>query len=284
MGGSALARINIEDSIHAKPEFKRLVRNLGNEDMAIGMLYRFWRLAQTYWGRGELPIPKDEFESDGLQPIMIAGLAKETPTGIMALGADDHLGWYHQKVQAGKKRAQGARTVAGRFTSGDGEKSSGAPAAVQRPTSEPPAADQPLTLTPSPSPSEKEEEERKPTLSSVRQLSGVWIETLKALGVTRPRGVTAHEQIEIARGIRVHGDDYADRVLHGARHEPRTEGFDPGKNVSISRVLFGKNKQGAPFHEKFANLADQARTGAVQDRFTLADIDAIEAEFNGGRK
>jgi hypothetical protein len=82
-----------------------------------------------------------------------------------------------------------------------------------------------------------------------------WKQTLKAFQVKR--NPSAEEETQITRSIQSQGFEYTNLTLLGARFETKTENYDPKKNVSITRVLFGRNKQGIPFHEKLSNLGAQ---------------------------
>lgn len=98
-----MARINFEDEIAADARFRRLVKLLdGDEDKANGMLLRFWRLAQKYWGNGLL-VPFDEFKAEELQPILTCGLAEVRELGVYAKGSELRFDWYLQRVEAGKR-------------------------------------------------------------------------------------------------------------------------------------------------------------------------------------
>ena len=72
------------------------------------MLVRFWRLAQSYWGRGEL-IPLEEMKLGEFEPIIEScwGLVREG--GVYAKNSEAYFGWYRQRVEAGKESAESAR-------------------------------------------------------------------------------------------------------------------------------------------------------------------------------
>lgn len=112
-----MARINIEEELYGDHRFRRLTRKVGNEDNALGLLVRFWRLAQKYWGDNESLVPLSEFEAEDFQVISEAGLAEVRESGVYAKGAKKHFAWYLQRVDAGKKRADAPRTESGQFTS-----------------------------------------------------------------------------------------------------------------------------------------------------------------------
>ena len=100
-----MARVGINDELHADRRFKALVRSLGgDEDRAVGMLYRFWRHAQDCWARGEL-VPLAEFEADGLGPVLECGLAVLENGEVRAIGSENHFEWYRQRKVAGRKSA-----------------------------------------------------------------------------------------------------------------------------------------------------------------------------------
>lgn len=100
-----MARVGINDELHADRRFKALVRSLGgDEDKAVGMLYRFWRHAQDCWARGEL-VPLAEFEADGLGPVLECGLAVLENGEVRAIGSENHFEWYRQRKVAGRKSA-----------------------------------------------------------------------------------------------------------------------------------------------------------------------------------
>lgn len=97
-----MARINIDDELHADHRFKRLVRILGKEDEAVGMVYRWWRLAQRHWGNEMALVPDDEFEFEGFKPIAESKLAERRDSGWYAPGAEERFAWYLQKCRASK--------------------------------------------------------------------------------------------------------------------------------------------------------------------------------------
>lgn len=100
-----MARISIDDELHADRRFKRLSKALGDEDLAIGMLYRFWRIAQDFWADGEL-VPYEEFEAEKLNALIDAGLAEEREKGIYASGSEERFQWYVQRCEASKRGVQ----------------------------------------------------------------------------------------------------------------------------------------------------------------------------------
>lgn len=105
-----MARINIDDDVESKLEYKRLNKLLNyEEDKALGMLVRFWRLAQDYWGRYEL-IPHQVMEDWGFQVLIDSRWAIVRPEGVYAIGSEEMFAWYRQKCDAGKRSAEIRRT------------------------------------------------------------------------------------------------------------------------------------------------------------------------------
>lgn len=98
-----MARINIDDDVESRPEYRRLHKILGYDDnQALGMLVRFWRLAQGYWGEYRL-VPLEEIENWELQAIIDSRWGIVKPEGVYAIGAEERFAWYRQKCDASKK-------------------------------------------------------------------------------------------------------------------------------------------------------------------------------------
>lgn len=161
-----MARINVDDGLESRPEYRKLLKlHDGDDDRALGMLVRFWRLAQKYWGDGEL-VPAEDIQDWGFEYIIESkwGVLKER--GVYAIGSEERFAWYRQKCEAGKARSNAPRDAGGKFTSGtpsDDQRSD-----VSAPP-KPPLADipiQPLSLAPvlvpSLSPSRREEKDLAP--------------------------------------------------------------------------------------------------------------------------
>lgn len=114
-----MARVNIDDELHADWRFKALARELESEDAAIGILYRFWRLAQDYWADGEL-LPLKIFEREQLEILLELEFAEKRDNGIYACGAKERFAWYAQRcaasikgVEARKHKAEQPETKSG---------------------------------------------------------------------------------------------------------------------------------------------------------------------------
>jgi len=98
-----MARVNWEDEIEIDERFKALVRRLGNEDTARGMLMRFWKLAQKFWGEEMALVPEEQFELGQFDVLLEVKLAEKRDGGYYARGAETNFDWYLQVCRASKK-------------------------------------------------------------------------------------------------------------------------------------------------------------------------------------
>lgn len=142
-----MARINIEDDVESQDEFWALMEIVKDRDRALGMLLRFFRLAQHHYGRRE-PIPKEEIALKGLEAMVASGWAIPDNDGYMAKGAEKEFAWYRQRVDSssagGRARSAGPRNDAGQYTAAPRD-----PAGIQPDTTRGQPASSPLSLSPS---------------------------------------------------------------------------------------------------------------------------------------
>lgn len=73
------------------------------EDLATGMLVRFWRIAQKYWVPSKELIPISVFRQEGLELLIDVGMAVRNRHGIYACGAKRQFAWLMSKSDNGKK-------------------------------------------------------------------------------------------------------------------------------------------------------------------------------------
>ena len=230
-----MARVNVEDEIEFDPRFKALARRLGCEDRARGMLVRFWRTAQTHWGRGEL-VPRELFNVGDFGEILAVGLAEDRGTGFYARGSEERFAWYVQVCQAGKRRSKGPRNKNGQLISDK-------PADDQRPLDKTPAEDQrpdqlltpTLTLTPSLSLSFKKEREsdNAPIGASPSALIEIWNANRGALPAAR---LTPKRKLKAAARLKDQPDlAYWERVVRRLA----ASSFATGKNDRQWKADFG---------------------------------------------
>lgn len=95
-------RINVEAKFWSDIRREMLAMKIGDSE-AIGQCLKLWRVAQTYWVRGEL-IPESAFQYFGLsESLFDVDLAVRRDGGIYARGSKDYFAWLIQKSEAGKK-------------------------------------------------------------------------------------------------------------------------------------------------------------------------------------
>lgn len=93
----------MDDDIEQRPEYRRLLKLVGyDDDKALGMLVRFWRLAQKYWGEHQL-VPLEDIENWEFQPIVDSRWGVVREDGVYAIGSEERFAWYRQKCDAAKK-------------------------------------------------------------------------------------------------------------------------------------------------------------------------------------
>lgn len=259
-----MARISIDDELHADVRFKRLVRKLSNEDQAIGLLYRFWRMAQDYWADECSLMPIAEFESEDFRPLAEVGFAEQRGEGYYAAGAEERFGWYLQKCRASKAGVK-ARSVNRNNTPVNRNASpvnpSDEPEHASRSTVEaPPVNPSLLTSTViSTSTSTSTDNATAPVSAvgvgelqgQIKEASEAWIECLKKWGAERE--LFPWEQVEFARNIQARGIEAVKLAILGQRYEPETETYKPSRHLSLKR-LFDPQK-----FDRFVNLGAQAR-------------------------
>lgn len=97
-----MARVNIDDDVEAKEEFWKLLSIVKDRDAALGKLVRFFRIAQSRFGKGTV-MTTEELDEAGLRCMIESGWAVEKGKGYKAKGAEHYFAWYKQKLQAGSK-------------------------------------------------------------------------------------------------------------------------------------------------------------------------------------
>jgi hypothetical protein len=92
-------RLNLEDQFFL--EVMSVAVKVGDIDKAIGNAVRFFRFAQEKHKQGKF-ITAEEFKDNGFSVDLFPIFAKQTPSGIQAVGSEKHFAWLEQKKQAGK--------------------------------------------------------------------------------------------------------------------------------------------------------------------------------------
>lgn len=245
-----MARINVEDDIELRIEYRRLLKLVGgDDDKAMGMLVRFWRVAQRYWGQNQL-VPIEEFNEWGFQPLIESRWAIVKPEGVEAYGAASQFSWYRQRCESGKigghARATGLRDESGKFVS--------TPHEVQpKPTRTPHDIHTVTTpLAPALAPALKKEKEEAPMdlKLEIQKCTKAWIDTLKHHGIDRK--LMPHEETKIGSVVQQRGSDVVLLAFLGMKHEPAGEDYKPSRYVTLARVLDPQK------FDYFVNLGAQA--------------------------
>jgi hypothetical protein len=243
LGGSILARINIEDSLFKEVGFTELAILLGSRTMALGALMEAFMLAQEHYLNEENDrlIPLSEWKRNKIRPEVIeSGMAVLLEKGVYVRGSKEQFLWLIQKAEAGRKgglkRAENAskqsQALLGSAIAG-------------------PSGAKPLTLSLS-----QEKNTYIHTNELPDQISkawSVWNDTLEAFGIPRTN-IAPPQESSIARGIKSLGIENVLLALTGARFESPGKDFRPQDHLTIDRALH-KDRFGKSNWERFKNLA-----------------------------
>lgn len=266
-----MARINFEDDVEAQDEFWNLLPLVGGDrDRALGRLIRFFRIAQKAYGQN-VPMEEQDLRDKGFADMIESGWAVPVSGGYQALGAEVHFDWYRQKVDAGRRgglaKAENAKKALAETsvaTAGLADAYPLAPAPVP-------------ALSPAPIKKEKKEE-GNPISQFLEEARKTWLETLVHLKAPRERLAQA-EEVLIAQAISRHGGPDVILALLGARDEPAFDGFDPRKNIDLSRVLTKNPETGKERILKFIGLGAQIKKKIETQAALEAHRRAEELEF-----
>lgn len=99
-----MARINIEDCWWTDPRRSALIRTLGDEELADGVVSKAWRVAQEFWKHGRKLVPKSIFETlRHADKLLGVGLAEIRGDDVYIRGSSAYLEWIAEKREAGRK-------------------------------------------------------------------------------------------------------------------------------------------------------------------------------------
>ena len=103
-----------------------------------------------------------------------------------------------------------------------------------------------------------------------------WFVTLAKFGAGRNNLLVEEEQL-IARSIQRWGKQAVLMAIRGKRHEPKDDGYDPGKNLALRRIL---NHQEPEKFERLMNLGVQAwhKVGAQPTRPVAPSLGADDLD------
>lgn len=248
----SMARINIEDWFWTDPRVLAFSAAVG-EAKAYGYLLKAIKVAQQFWIQERL-VPTAVWDMYKFPKEMeTVDLIERRPDGIYVRGSEEQFSWLVQRSKAGKNSKNKPRKNKIKEPK---ENDNLALTERVREVNGTNTGRSPQSQSQSQSQKEEGEQPSQVTKIQIQVLQKTWVETVNAMGANKS-SITPYEQTEIARAVQKYGAEYTDKILYGARFEEKHSDFDPAKHISIRRALFGTNKKGDPFHEKFANLADQ---------------------------
>lgn len=115
------------------------------------------------------------------------------------------------------------------------------------------------------------------TSETIAKCKTTWLATLKAMGSTRTSIAPSEEQM-IARAIQIHGFEWVELALFGARFEPATESFNPREYIDITRILLN-DKQGKPRIQKFIEFGVKGQAALNREEAKIEKAKAEAAHF-----
>ncbi len=255
-----MARINIETTLWGHPGFQELLIKVGSRHAAKGMVVEFWTLAQEHWFPARELVPMEKVQKFGLEPVIAAGLAEVRDGGVYASGSEEAFAWLFQKQEAGMRSAEAKKKNAQRVsTSVDGSQhtsttllSSLSSSLSSLNSKEREREESAHALTPSGKPAQASKPVGPEDIAEAKE---VWLDTLAHFKAGRTNLMPEEEQL-LARSIQRWGKPAVLFAILGKRHEPSDAKYDPGKNLSLTRIL--NHKEPEKF-ERLMNIGVQAK-------------------------
>jgi hypothetical protein len=141
-----MARLTIEDCWWTDPRRSKLIKAIGDDDLADVVAIRAWRLAQEFWKHARGLVPKSIFQHlRNAQDLIHAGLAEDLGDEVYVRGSSAYLDWLIERQESGrvggKKSAQRPRDARGRLLPDND------PSGIQAAAKRDPSESKPLTLT-----------------------------------------------------------------------------------------------------------------------------------------
>ncbi len=98
-----MARINVEEKWWTDPRRDKLIRLIGDSDVADGRAIKLWRLAQSYWVKQYALIPDNIFiHFPDFEKLIECGLVQKTEAGFYTRGAKEFLTWNTERRESGR--------------------------------------------------------------------------------------------------------------------------------------------------------------------------------------
>lgn len=257
----------MEDALWADKRFMRFCIRMGDEVRAVGSLVLAWKLAQKHWCPERGPIPDAEWLASELPEALIeCGLAERKDDGVYLKGAEEQFAWWFDGIDQRRKAGRtGGRISAQRPRDEKGrllpKQTQASPNGRLDETQANPSEPKPSTSSSSSSSSSEDKNiNKKPaqagnplTAEDVAEGVSTWLETLRHFKSQRET-VLPEERELIARSIQRWGKPPVIFALTGKRFEPKSEKYDPGKNLSLRGIL---NHQEPAKFERLMNLGVQ---------------------------
>ncbi len=221
-----MARINAEHAWWTDERRYMLAEKLGNKRLADGLMLEIWKLSQEFWGNGRKKIPFCVFkEIQNYEDVLSVNLAIKVGELIYVRGTKQYHEWYASRIEQSSKGGK-------------------AKAKVLKQTASKRLPSISSSISISSSNTNTGDEASDDVKDSIQE----WKLTLESFGIKKD---PSFDEIGIQRLILRYGKERTLLALRGARLEPKTQTYDPGKHCSISRVSRPE------VFDKFVNLGSQ---------------------------
>lgn len=108
-----MARVNFEEQWWSDPRRSALIKRVGEEERADGVMAKAWRTAQEFWKHGGAVVPNSIFSVLAFaSDILAVGLAEQREDGVYLRGSSQYLSWIAERRAAAK--AGGKKSAAKR--------------------------------------------------------------------------------------------------------------------------------------------------------------------------
>lgn len=115
------------------------------------------------------------------------------------------------------------------------------------------------------------------TPETILKCKKTWLESIKAMGSSRVSCAPSEEQM-IARAIQIHGAEWVELALFGARFEPATESFNPREYIDITRILLN-DKQGKPRIQKFIEFGVKGQEALRREEVKAERVAPVRGRY-----
>ena len=233
-----MARLNVDEKWWNDPRRFEFILLVGDEELADGLMLRFWHLAQHYWKNFKQLIPRYEFEKiRHHESLLKVGLACQKKNSIYVRGSKEYHSWLLVYQASGSKGGK-TKAINAKRTASE------ALANAKRSSSEPLPS---LLSSLSSSLSSKNKKTKTPPTptsggvvgdlkSQIAEAGKEWETTLRHFEI-KSGNLSEAEEITLARVIKREGLENTVLAIRGATLEQGTDRFDPAKHLSLMRIL-----------------------------------------------